>query len=135
MVNDIESRVGLRVRKARADAGLSQQALAERVNAMGGKYAKWRQSTIGKTEAGLRPLRLNEVVKLAAALRVPVATLLLGDPESGTVDVLEQQVAALHWQLARCRSLAKDLAALAEELGSESVRTSMQPPREGCPQT
>jgi hypothetical protein len=38
-------------------------------------HANWHQTTVGKTEAAARPLRLNEAVTLAALFDVPVTQL------------------------------------------------------------
>jgi transcriptional regulator with XRE-family HTH domain len=68
---DPEKQIGQRITQLRTELGWSQQKLADQMKALGGRYANWRQGMIDKTEKGLRPLRVNEVVDLAAVLGVP----------------------------------------------------------------
>jgi len=51
------------LRTARAEAGMSQRMVAEVLRAQG--FAVFRQSTIGKIEAGSRPVLLTEAVAMA----------------------------------------------------------------------
>ena len=57
--------VGARVRKARSEGGLSQQALADAMTELG---VSWRQTTVAKTEAADRPVLFTEVVALSRIL-------------------------------------------------------------------
>jgi transcriptional regulator with XRE-family HTH domain len=61
---------GIRLRQARERAGLSQEHLS--VNLLVMHDVNWHQTTVGKTEAGERPVRLNEAVALADLLGVPL---------------------------------------------------------------
>jgi hypothetical protein len=61
-----EMAAGQALRIARTAAGLTQQQVADRMAGCG--YPDWRQTTIAKTEAAQRPLRLNELVALARIL-------------------------------------------------------------------
>lgn len=56
---------------------MSQHAVAEAMKAFG---HSWRQTTVAKTEAAERPLRVNEVEALAHVVGVTVADLLGVDP-------------------------------------------------------
>src|SRR5688500_12823306 len=62
-----EETVGANIKMLRAQRGLTQAELAE---AMQGLGHSWIQTTVAKTEAAARPLRLNEVADLAHVLRV-----------------------------------------------------------------
>jgi hypothetical protein len=48
-------------------------------------YTSWHQTTVGKTEAGKRPLRLNELISLAALFNVSPTVLLI--PERDLADI------------------------------------------------
>lgn len=50
----------------------------------------WHQTTVGRTESAERPLRLNEVVHLAALFKVPVTQFLL--PVDMTLQQIEEQI-------------------------------------------
>jgi transcriptional regulator with XRE-family HTH domain len=64
-----EEQVGAQVKALRAKLGLTQAELAD---AMQGLGHSWMQTTVAKTEAADRPLRLNEVADLAKILGVRV---------------------------------------------------------------
>jgi transcriptional regulator with XRE-family HTH domain len=64
-----EEQVGASVKVLRTQRGLTQADLAE---AMQGLGHSWIQTTVAKTEAADRPLRLNEVADLAKILGVRV---------------------------------------------------------------
>jgi transcriptional regulator with XRE-family HTH domain len=67
-----EEQVGASVKVLRAQRGLTQADVAE---AMQGLGHSWIQTTVAKTEAADRPLRLNEVADLAKILGVRVPQL------------------------------------------------------------
>ncbi len=50
----------------------------------------WHQTTVGRTESAERPLRLNEVVHLAALFQVPVTQFLL--PVDMTLQEIDEQI-------------------------------------------
>jgi transcriptional regulator with XRE-family HTH domain len=97
---DPERQIGRRVRDLRTQLGWSQQKLADQMKALGGRYANWRQGSIDKTERGLRPLRVNEVVDLASVLGVP-AEFLFGPLLAGL------DAAAIDAQIAETEELLK----------------------------
>lgn len=82
LVTDIpetpEQRAGRELRHLRVACGWSQEETARRMSVFG--YG-WHQTMIAKTEAGQRPLRLNEAADLAGLFGVPLAGL-LGPPET-----------------------------------------------------
>lgn len=88
-----EQLIGKRIAELRGKLGWSQAKLAEQMKAHpGGRYANWRQGMIDKTERGIRPLRVNEIVDVAAVLGVG-PDLLLG-PLLGELDphMLDAQI-------------------------------------------
>ncbi|MFI9610356.1 helix-turn-helix domain-containing protein [Streptomyces sp. NPDC052023] len=68
-----EEVMGKQVRRIRELRGWSQQELARRMHDKG--YS-WRQTTVAKTEAADRPIRVNEVQGLAIVFGVTVNDLL-----------------------------------------------------------
>jgi len=60
--------IGERVRQRRISLGLSQDALAGRLQAAG---IAWSQGTLSKVENGDRPVRLSETPSLATVLDLP----------------------------------------------------------------
>ncbi len=75
-VNEVVSRV-IKQRRARLD--LSQTELARRMRSQG---FNWHQATVNRTEAGERPLRLDEALAIAALLGLPMGDL-YADLEAG----------------------------------------------------
>lgn len=73
MSEDLNETIGVSVRHHRERLGLSQTALSNRMRALG---LSWHQMTVGRTESGERPLRLDEATALAGCLDVPVMELL-----------------------------------------------------------
>jgi transcriptional regulator with XRE-family HTH domain len=98
---DPEAAAGQAVRDARKGNGWTQQRLADEMNAAYG-YS-WGQSTIGKIETSepsqRRPLRVRELVHLAAVLDVPLSQLLVDPatvarrPEELDKDIAETEAA------------------------------------------
>lgn len=76
-------------------------------------YTNWHQTTVGKTEAGQRPLRLNEAVALGGLLGIPLTQLLAplqvdADAVAAEIERTEAELAALNKQAG---SQAETLAA------------------------
>lgn len=98
---DPEAAAGQAVRDVRKSNGWTQQRLADEMNAAYG-YS-WGQSTIGKIETSepsqRRPLRVRELVHLAAVLGVPLGQLLVDPaavarrPEELDRDIAETEAA------------------------------------------
>ena len=84
-----EELAGLEVRRLRRERGWTQEELARQMAAYG---YDWHQSTVARTETADRPLRLNEVVHLAALFRVPVTQFLL--PVDMTLGEIDAEIAA-----------------------------------------
>lgn len=61
------------LRKIRQASELSQEAVARQMVAKG---HSWRQTTVAKTEAASRPIRVNEAASLARIFGVALSTLL-----------------------------------------------------------
>ncbi|WP_159057251.1 helix-turn-helix domain-containing protein [Streptomyces scabiei] len=61
--------LGARLRAARVEAGLSQEAVAKEMS-LGG--FSWRQTTVAKSEAADRPVLFSEVAALARLYRRPI---------------------------------------------------------------
>jgi transcriptional regulator with XRE-family HTH domain len=80
-----EEQAGTRIKNRRIEIGLSQEAVAEEMRRLG---HLWHQTTVAKTEAAGRPLRVNEVVDLAAVLRVTVWEL-IGPPQHTSPALLQ----------------------------------------------
>jgi transcriptional regulator with XRE-family HTH domain len=73
-----EETVGANIKTRRAQLGLTQAQLAE---AMQGLGHSWIQTTVAKTEAADRPLRVNELADLARVLDVRVPELVSTDAD------------------------------------------------------
>jgi transcriptional regulator with XRE-family HTH domain len=73
-----EARVGAQLKAMRAKLGLTQAELAE---AMQGLGHSWMQTTVAKTEAADRPVRLNEVADLAKILGVSLPHLVSSETD------------------------------------------------------
>lgn len=68
-----EELAGHELRRLRTVRGWSQEEVARRMAEYG---YDWHQTTVGRTEAATRPLRLNEAVSLAALFGIPVTQML-----------------------------------------------------------
>ena len=60
-----EQQAGTRIKTRRVELGMSQEQLSEEMRRLG---HSWHQTTVVKTEAAGRPLRLNELTDLARIL-------------------------------------------------------------------
>ncbi len=78
-----EQVAGERIREIRLARHLTQAALAKAMQALG---YNWIQTTVAKTEAAERPLRINEATDLAGVLGVEVSYL-LSPPLTGMLAV------------------------------------------------
>jgi transcriptional regulator with XRE-family HTH domain len=115
---DAERRADIQLRNLRVANGWSQREVAERMKAFG---YDWQQATVARIEAASRPLRLNELLDLAALYNVPLTDLLAPprgrDPES--VKEMRQEAEALHQALAqeveRAERAEGDIAKATEE--------------------
>lgn len=88
-----EQIAGQRIKEFRMARGWSQRELANRMKAAG---YPWIQTTVAKTEAADRPLRLNEIANLAAVLGVTANDLM-------TIPADDYEHAALVSQLSDLR--------------------------------
>jgi transcriptional regulator with XRE-family HTH domain len=69
---DLEARVAKNVRRLREGRGISQHQLGADLAIHG---VGMHQTTVAKLEAGSKPLRLNEVLAIAAYFEVPIESL------------------------------------------------------------
>ncbi len=76
-VAGLDRAFGARVREVRERRGLSQHQVSLEMQVFHG--FPWHQTTVAKTEAGERPIKLAEAVALADALDVRLFTLLHED--------------------------------------------------------
>lgn len=76
-VAGLDRAFGARVRAVRERKGLSQNAMSLHMQVVHG--FPWHQTTVAKTEAGERPIKLAEAVALADALDVRLFALLHDD--------------------------------------------------------
>jgi transcriptional regulator with XRE-family HTH domain len=79
-LNAYDIQFGRRLARARQDAGLTLQELAERLG--------WHISTLHNYESGRRPLRIAQLAQLAAALNRSPAALLAASDEA--IPIIEQ---------------------------------------------
>jgi len=87
MATGRQNLVGVRVRKLRMEAGMSQDALSAKCQAAGWDVSR---GTFAKIEAGLRRVNDAEVVILAKVLKLTVADLLEGFPAREVAAVVRQ---------------------------------------------
>jgi transcriptional regulator with XRE-family HTH domain len=76
-----EQRFGANVRALRERQGMSQQHVANVISMLYG--LRWQQTTVAKTEAAERPIRLNEAAALAELFGCPLADLVDGPTTEG----------------------------------------------------
>lgn len=71
-MSEFERLVAGRIRRRRTGLDISQRTLADRMRHHG---HNWHHTTVQRTEAGKRPLRLGELASIADALRTTVTAL------------------------------------------------------------
>lgn len=103
--NAVDLLVGGRIAEARRSAGLSVRELA---TALG-----WPHSTLNNYETGRRPVPLDRLFAIAAALHRPAASFLVETPEEAEV------IAAIAGDVEKCLQIKLVLAALNEPLPEE----------------
>jgi len=82
-VSALDESFGRRVRERRLRTGLSQNAVSLAMTVDHG--FQWHQTTVAKTEAGERPVRLAEAAALAVVINVPLIALIHGEEHDGSV--------------------------------------------------
>ncbi|MEU7811586.1 helix-turn-helix transcriptional regulator [Pseudonocardia sp. NPDC049154] len=85
-----DARFGGRLRGLREWQGMSQQTLVEKLAELG--ITTWHQTTVGKVEAGKRPVRLAEAIAVAKIFGTSIDVLLMHDDDeyrAQRVQVLE----------------------------------------------
>lgn len=126
LMQDPERYLGARVRQLREQFGYSQEHLAK---LMQEAKLKWGQTTVAKTEAGSRPVRVNEAVALADLFGLTVNDLLpIGFLHAENPDVAQShqafRLAAALGTSARLR--LEDIAARRAALDEEAAIASQQ---------
>lgn len=93
--NAPEEKLGRTVRTLREARGLSQEQVAAKMTALG---FSWQQTTVARTEAASRPIRVNEAVALSRVFQVAIDYLLeKADREQELrVRITQAQIAADH---------------------------------------
>lgn len=86
-----EQLAGRQLRLLRQGRGWSQLEVAEKMRAYG---YQWSQATVTRLEAASRPIRLNELVDIAALYGVPV-TLFLESEVPDDPDTLKREIKTL----------------------------------------
>jgi ribosome-binding protein aMBF1 (putative translation factor) len=71
-MNHIERKLGAQVQEAREARGWSQGRLAREMNALG--YSNFHQTTISRTERGVRPILLSEASALTSILCIDLTS-------------------------------------------------------------
>lgn len=107
-----EQKAGERIRDLRVSNGLSQQQLADAMTELG---FPWQQTTVAKTEAAARPIRVNEVAALAS---------IFGTDASSFIPVDGQSHAML--EMVRARSRASELGDRIRALEAEADELRQQ---------
>lgn len=107
-----EQHLGQRVRELREQWGHSQDQLARLMQRAG---FKWQQTTVAKTEAGRRPVRVNEAYALADYFGVTVNDLLPYTP-AGPEDFQAEQATRLSLALLAATKLRMEDAITRERV-------------------
>jgi hypothetical protein len=85
---------------------------------MASRYEGWTQSTVAKTEAATRPIRLDEISALAHVLAIPVHELVSTEKGSERLQA-EAELQRLLLERASLRAWANDVERRQNELQSE----------------
>ncbi len=104
------------LKTGREELGMSQEQVATAMNDLG---FSWRQTTVAKTEAATRPIRVNELVALAGVLGVDVRQLLgkLGENWNASARMLVATA-----QLTRAHRKVETLATEIDRVKAEIAR-------------
>jgi len=117
----MEAAVGRTVRDFRLAHGWSQQTVADEMCKRG---CDWQQSTVAKTEAAQRPIRVNEVYALARVFDTAVTSLMYNESdESHGLHAYLVAMDAESVALANRREAVKQLEATDEAL--KAARTML----------
>lgn len=104
--NNLQKKLGARIKELRKGRGLTQEALAEEMNV--------HPSLIGPMEAGLKFPRADTFIKLAKALKVPLYQLWMFEPDVSPKHRAEQELIDL---LKKCsKKEVEFLLAIGKEL-------------------
>ena len=100
-----EQQAGTKIKTRRLELGLSQEAVAEEMRRLG---HSWHQTTVVKTEAAGRPLRLNELTDLARILGVRASHLAATETDM-KMEMVQNDVVAHSGHAARLKAEIDEL--------------------------
>ena len=114
-----EQQFGLRLRLLREQRGWSQQFLADQVATWTGSPHHF--TAVSKTEAGIRTVRLNEAVTIAAVFGTTVDAMVSADvdPVAAALQRVEDNITETRQQLAELGELRDRLVNRLTERGDE----------------
>jgi transcriptional regulator with XRE-family HTH domain len=95
-----EQQAGAKIKTRRAELGMSQEQLANEMRRLG---HPWHQTTVVKTEAAGRPLRLNELTDLARVLGVRASHLAATETDMW-LEMIQNNVVAYSGAAARLKA-------------------------------
>lgn len=116
-----EQRFGAAVRQAREEHGWTQAELARQLSSF--YQDGYSHSTVAKTEAGSRPVRLNEASAYASILRRDLA-LMVRAP--GPYNDLAEQLKTIHAKMREVDRQRKDLTGEKARLEAEAEDVRMR---------
>jgi transcriptional regulator with XRE-family HTH domain len=95
-----ERQAGTKIKTRRTELGMSQEQLANEMRRLG---HPWHQTTVVKTEAAGRPLRLNELTDLARVLGVRASHLAATETDMW-LEMIQNNVVAYSGAAARLKA-------------------------------
>jgi transcriptional regulator with XRE-family HTH domain len=106
-----ERQAGAKIKARRMELGMSQEQLSDEMRRLG---HSWHQTTVVKTEAAGRPLRLNELTDLARILGVRASHLAATETDF-KLEMIQNDVVAHSGAAARLKTDIDELARQLEE--------------------
>jgi transcriptional regulator with XRE-family HTH domain len=106
-----ERQAGTKIKNRRMELGMSQETLADEMRRLG---HPWHQTTVVKTEAAGRPLRLNELTDLARILQVRASHLAATDTDM-KLEIVQNDVVAHSGHAARLKADIDELTQMLAE--------------------
>jgi transcriptional regulator with XRE-family HTH domain len=108
-----ERQAGTKIKNRRTELGMSQEQLSQEMRRLG---HPWHQTTVVKTEAAGRPLRLNELTDLARILGVRASHLAATETDF-KLEMVQNDVVAHSGTVARLKA---DIDELTERLAEKT---------------
>jgi transcriptional regulator with XRE-family HTH domain len=106
-----EQLAGTKIKTRRIELGMSQEQMSEEMRRLG---HSWHQTTVVKTEAAGRPLRLNELTDLAQILGVRASHLAATETDF-KLEMVQNDVVARSGAVARLKTDIDELTRQLEE--------------------